>query len=488
MGISLKEIKKVDWEYAINRRESLLFRSFATGAYQYFKEVSGINWRINFYLHLHSGELYYCKKDLAKLRAIFSGQGIKSFIAFYNHLLFYIRALDKLVGEIERTDCTKLTKLQLINLTEEYFEAALRAYCFLSPLPIADKIISKMIVDLLPEAPEPERQKWLGILTYPDKENEHTREEREFYKLVPAYKKKNKKFKQLLAVHLKKFSWIGTRGYWWDKTWTEKDIQERINDFLAERKNPDKELKYLDGIRKERVLAARKLLAKFNIKKFSPLYKLISLAKELVYVRTWRADVIYQAGHQARGLFNEIASRAGANLSDLAYLTFKEVVETAKKNKLIITEEELAKRKEYFTIVLLKNDHFILSGKEWQRDFKNFTKQFQDKNKKIKGNIVFPGRVKGRVKLVLTGDDIKKVKRGDILVAVMTFSNFIPAMEKAVGFVTDEGGILCHAAIVSREMRKPCLIGTKVATKLLKDNDLVELDANQGVVNILKKK
>lgn len=67
----------------------------------------------------------------------------------------------------------------------------------------------------------------------------------------------------------------------------------------------------------------------------------------------------------------------------------------------------------------------------------------------------------------------------------MTFPNFIPAMEKASAFVTDEGGILCHAAIVSREMRKPCIIGTKIATKIFKDGDLVEVDANKGTVKKL---
>tara|TARA_Y100000310_G_scaffold338021_1_gene426573 strand:- start:1597 stop:1776 length:180 start_codon:yes stop_codon:yes gene_type:complete len=59
-------------------------------------------------------------------------------------------------------------------------------------------------------------------------------------------------------------------------------------------------------------------------------------------------------------------------------------------------------------------------------------------------------------------------------------------MKKAAAFVTDEGGVTCHAAIVSREMKKPCIIGTKIATKVLKDNDLVEVDANKGIVRKIK--
>jgi pyruvate,water dikinase len=59
-------------------------------------------------------------------------------------------------------------------------------------------------------------------------------------------------------------------------------------------------------------------------------------------------------------------------------------------------------------------------------------------------------------------------------------------MQKAAAFVTDEGGITCHAAIVARELKKPCIIATKIATKVLKDGDLVEVDANNSIIRILK--
>ena len=99
----------------------------------------------------------------------------------------------------------------------------------------------------------------------------------------------------------------------------------------------------------------------------------------------------------------------------------------------------------------------------------------------------FKGKVQGIVTIVKSENDLKKVKKNNILVAPMTLPHFISAMEKASAFVTDEGGITCHAAIVAREMKKPCIIGTKIATKVLHDGDLVEVDANKGVVRIIKK-
>jgi len=61
----------------------------------------------------------------------------------------------------------------------------------------------------------------------------------------------------------------------------------------------------------------------------------------------------------------------------------------------------------------------------------------------------------------------------------------MPAIQKCSAIVTDEGGIMCHAAIVARELKKPCIIGTKVATKVIKDGDMLEVDADKGIVRIL---
>jgi pyruvate,water dikinase len=77
---------------------------------------------------------------------------------------------------------------------------------------------------------------------------------------------------------------------------------------------------------------------------------------------------------------------------------------------------------------------------------------------------------------------MKSFHKGQILVAGMTRPDYVSYMEKAAAFVTDGGGILCHAAIIAREMGKPCIVGTQIATKVLKDGDLVEVDAKNGVV------
>jgi pyruvate,water dikinase len=96
-----------------------------------------------------------------------------------------------------------------------------------------------------------------------------------------------------------------------------------------------------------------------------------------------------------------------------------------------------------------------------------------------------PGLVRGAVKIILNPTDMAKMKQGDVLVAIATNPDVVPAMKKAAAIVTEQGGVTCHAAIVSRELGIPCVIGTKIATRVLKDGDEVEVDAARGIVKKL---
>jgi len=87
---------------------------------------------------------------------------------------------------------------------------------------------------------------------------------------------------------------------------------------------------------------------------------------------------------------------------------------------------------------------------------------------------------------VLSLEDFDKFESGDILVTSMTRPEFLPIMKKAAAIITDEGGITCHAAIVSRELNIPCVIGTKNASRSLKDGNRVEVDADHGIVKKIK--
>ncbi len=93
-----------------------------------------------------------------------------------------------------------------------------------------------------------------------------------------------------------------------------------------------------------------------------------------------------------------------------------------------------------------------------------------------------PGIASGKVKVVTKLDELDKVNEGDILVTPMTTPDMVPAMERVAGIITDEGGLTCHAAIVSRELGTPAVVGTKESTNVLKDEMVVTIDGDKGHV------
>lgn len=132
---------------------------------------------------------------------------------------------------------------------------------------------------------------------------------------------------------------------------------------------------------------------------------------------------------------------------------------------------------------------FVLSAKkakELEKIAEKKSKKFCKNLKELKGVGVTKGIFKGRVNLVTKFEKLKDCKRSDVLVTMMTRPQFNKFIRQVGAIVTEEGGLLCHASILAREFKIPCVVGTKIATKVLKDGDLVEVDANKGVVRILK--
>ena len=116
----------------------------------------------------------------------------------------------------------------------------------------------------------------------------------------------------------------------------------------------------------------------------------------------------------------------------------------------------------------------------------NILAQTPNAKKEVKGNPACRGTATGTVKIVKKLSELEKVQEGDVLVAKMTTPDYMIAINKAVAIVTDEGGITCHAAIVSREFNIPCIVGTRNATQTLSDGDIVEVNANEGIVRVVE--
>ncbi|MDP2717194.1 MAG: PEP/pyruvate-binding domain-containing protein, partial [Candidatus Micrarchaeota archaeon] len=100
----------------------------------------------------------------------------------------------------------------------------------------------------------------------------------------------------------------------------------------------------------------------------------------------------------------------------------------------------------------------------------------------IKGLGAAPGIGSGKVKILSSSKEIDKIQKGDILVAKMTSPDYVPAMKRAAAIVTDEGGMTCHAAIVSRELGIPCIVGTTNGTSVLQNGQSITVDAKRDII------
>jgi len=141
-------------------------------------------------------------------------------------------------------------------------------------------------------------------------------------------------------------------------------------------------------------------------------------------------------------------------------------------------------------LISVDNKVMILSGitlKKYRAKY-IIKEQISNKIREVKGQPASAGSAKGKVALVYGVGDLSKVKRGNIMVAKATVPSFLPAMERAAAIITETGGLLSHSAIVSRELKIPCVVGIDKLMQIFKDGDLVEVDANNAVVTILKRK
>ncbi len=403
---------------------------------------------------------------------------------------------DKLLDfskQIKKTDFSKKTDAQIKNITQKIFKSYIEYTAYIMPILSVQEYLEKNIRKNIEKTIKNKKQieKYLHILTVPIKNNFGYFEQIEILKLANFYKNNKNKIipalKRKIDRYLFEFSSIGVK-YGIGKLWTEKSVIERI--IYLSKKYPDKKLKHLQDfpkLQQEKIdYVLKELKANKNFRKF------VKIARIYIYLRTYRTDIISNALANMFPLFGEIAKRNNAELEDILKCLSKEIISFD-----IPDREFLNMRNKTILIRSINGRMYYIYGKEAEELTNNLKKSvglYNEKdqvNKKInsliKGSAANIGKVKGEVKIVLDNSQLDNVFDGDILVASMTTPDFVPAMEKASAFITDEGGILCHAAIVSREMNKPCIIGTKVATKVLKDGDLVEVDADKGTVTILKK-
>ena len=395
---------------------------------------------------------------------------------------------EKLLRESEKiknTDFSSMSDTQLIEIfsdfTAKYSQFSVSLAGWGLQLPVESRLR-----EILNERKNCEEE--LGILSYPLKKNIIAEEQEDLLvlciqlaikeKKVTTYDALNEFSKNLLNKHAEKYGWMTRGGL--DDPWSAEDVFSRAVELFKE--DCALKLRQLERFRKENISKSKRLLKELGAGK--ELERLVAIAKELVYYRTYRTDYLNLMMFNIRLLLREIGKRIGYSFIEVSHLRREEIIAFRR-----IEAVELEQRQKSFLIFGLKPNEVLFTSdpNKIAQYEKEYVISERMSSSIVSGNVAYPGIVKGNVIVVLSKDDLKKVKVGDILVTTMTIPDYVSGMGRAAAFVTDEGGITCHAAIIAREMRKPCVIGTKNATKVLKDGDYVEVDAEKGTIKIIKK-
>ncbi|RJP63058.1 MAG: hypothetical protein C4543_01040 [Ignavibacteriales bacterium] len=230
------------------------------------------------------------------------------------------------------------------------------------------------------------------------------------------------------------------------------------------------------------------------IKKRDSIIKQLKLsAKYKIFFDQWGEFMITKIYRRYAQLFalyrmvpivEEIGNRLGLSIKETKFMTTEEIYNALFKNQ--INKDEIKKRIEFTVHYTDKNEHMFYIGSQAKQAAELIQTEKIEAVSEIKGQCGCRGHAKGVVRIVNVIEDMQKMKEGDVLVSIATQPDLLPAMKKASAFVTDQGGVTSHAAIVAREMKTPCVIATKIATKVLRDGDLVEVDADKGIVKIIK--
>jgi len=386
----------------------------------------------------------------------------KVWIGWKNDLL----VLNKLEKEIKKSDLSRLSLRQFIELWRRFYWGLMN---FWSNVVIpelgnygADKMLEAELKKYIKG--KTELAQAMEILTAP--------EELSFYK--------KEELDLLEAEDIKKHA----RKYFWIKnSYAGTEIADE--DFFADRK---RELPLnLKAKLREKKKETKKRKAEI-IKKHRLPSNVIKISEGIVNGIEWqdaRKKDVFVYLHYKDLLIEEVARRLSLSKDDLLNFRTAEILQMLKGENF---KKEIKDRRKGFAIICdtqLQALNFSTAVK-----YRQIYTEEKIKNRvsKITGIIASKGSgfARGKVRIIFNPKRVSRFEKGDILVAPMTSPEYIFVIKKSAAVITDEGGLTSHAAIISRELGLPCLVGTKIATKVLKDGDLVEVDANKGAVKIIK--
>jgi len=247
-------------------------------------------------------------------------------------------------------------------------------------------------------------------------------------------------------------------------------LEERRDEKLRDRKEREEKLAEVLNMAD----AWQKRVIKFGVKSSG-------LGREAV-------DRLMEVIYYARRIFVVIAQRIGLDEIGTKMLLKEEIKDYLLDGKKV-SMDEIERRRKLCACFVDSDNVEIYSGDEAREIDEELNGLKSGDGGELKGEVAYSGgKIIGVARIVENVKDVGKIKDGEILVSSRTYPDLVPAMKKAGAIIAEMGGLLSHAAIVSREMKTPCLVGVRGAVRRIKDGDEIEVDTDKGVVRVLEAK
>jgi len=438
-----------------------------------------------FYIHF-----YYGRKDSLNLEKHLVNliKKDKLFgLAINRNIIKWSDKLTEFANRIEKLDLSNKKNSELWRLFEQQDDIHTHLYEWGWLSNATDMFHSSFTIDLqnyLSKKVKKNVNEIFNVLTTPTEKSLAAIEDEKILKIANLIKKNkgkvSNKINEKISKHHKQYSyikhlWLGRNGIYKRNHYL-KIAVKLANDLVPPAEKNKQINRKLSDLKTKKQQLFKKLKINQKYQYLFSVYSGFMLTK--VYRRY---SQIFWA-YQMKKLMSETAKRLELSLDEIRYMLPSEIKKGLIEKK--VDKKEIKKRLNLFL-------YYVEKGKELISTNKNHPILSQLKYNKIKevqelkGQIACLGKASGKVKIVNNTCDMNKIRKGDILVSIVTNPDLVPAMKKASAIITEQGGVTSHAAIVSRELNIPCIIGTKIATKVLKDGDKVEVDANKGMVKKL---
>ncbi|MDO8643129.1 MAG: PEP-utilizing enzyme [Candidatus Woesearchaeota archaeon] len=396
---------------------------------------------------------------------------------------------EKFTESIAKKDLKKLSNQELFDIFEKFDQVHLAAGSFAVLIRMIVHRVVGEFEKIIQQKAGTDAPNLVATLTSTPKESFNGEEEKEFFKLAFAILKKesppnlSEVSLKKIEKHLQKYCWIPC-GYFDEAPHDTGYYLHRLRRIARDQKAAHAAFEKIETLGTKLKQEQKKILKTLQLDEKN--IRLINCLQECVYYKDFVRGALNKGYYLLYPYFAELGSRCGLSMLDVKFLFKDELKEALLKNKNFT--DLIKKRKDFY---VLTNEHGVLQtffGAEAEKMAAEIEGRTEKEVTELKGMCANKGYAKARARIVRDPKDIQNETHDFILVASMTTPEFVVAMQKCLAIVTDEGGITCHAAIVAREMNKPCIIGTKTATKVFKHGDIIEVDADKGIVRKLVEK